>query len=174
MLWAGHYGPAVTVPAALQALDANPHLHLLLVGSPDAITPFLARADFEQRSRLQIIPAKSVVASDARPAQAIRASRGTSMRVALELVKEGRAQACISAGNTGALMGLAKSLLKPVDNIERPALMTVLPNQQCGKTVVLDLGANIECSSRMLAHSLLWARSWRRKCLALNARAWRY
>ncbi|MBK4716369.1 MULTISPECIES: phosphate acyltransferase PlsX [Tenebrionibacter/Tenebrionicola group] len=147
----GDYGPAVTVPAALQALDANPHLHLLLVGSPDAITPFLARADFEQRSRLQIIPAKSVVASDARPAQAIRASRGTSMRVALELVKEGRAQACISAGNTGALMGLAKSLLKPVDNIERPALMTVLPNQQCGKTVVLDLGANIECSSRMLA-----------------------
>lgn len=147
----GDYGPAVTVPAALQALDANSHLHLLLVGAPDAITPFLARADFEQRSRLQIIPAESVVASDARPAQAIRTSRGTSMRVALELVKEGRAEACISAGNTGALMGLAKLLLKPVENIERPALVTVLPNQQRGKTIVLDLGANVECDSRMLA-----------------------
>ncbi len=147
----GDYGPAVTVPAALQALDANSHLHLLLVGSPDAITPFLARADFEQRSRLQIIPAESVVASDARPAQAIRNSRGTSMRIALELVKEGRAEACISAGNTGALMGLAKMLLKPIENIERPALVTVLPNQQRGKTVVLDLGANVECDSRMLA-----------------------
>ncbi|PLO44504.1 phosphate acyltransferase, partial [Klebsiella pneumoniae] len=104
----GDFGPSVTVPAALQALNSNSQLTLLLVGDPDAITPLLAKADFEQRSRLQIIPAQSVIASDARPAQAIRSSRGSSMRVALELVKEGRAQACVSAGNTGALMGLAK------------------------------------------------------------------
>lgn len=107
------FGPSVTVPAALQALNSNSQLTLLLVGNPDAITPLLAKADFEQRSRLQIIPAQSVISSDARPSQAIRASRGSSMRVALELVKEGRAQACVSAGNTGALMGLAKLLLKP-------------------------------------------------------------
>ena len=99
----GDFGPSVTVPAALQALNSNSQLTLLLVGDPDAITPLLAKADFEQRSRLQIIPAQSVIASDARPAQAIRSSRGSSMRVALELVKEGRAQACVSAGNTGAL-----------------------------------------------------------------------
>lgn len=109
----GGFGPSVTVPATLQALNSNSQLTLLLVGNPDAITPLLAKADFEQRSRLQIIPAQSVIASDARPSQAIRASRGSSMRVALELVKEGRAQACVSAGNTGALMGLAKLLLKP-------------------------------------------------------------
>lgn len=127
----------MTVPAALQALNSNSQLTLLLVGDPDAITPLLAKADFEQRSRLQIIPAQSVIASDARPAQAIRSSRGSSMRVALELVKEGRAQACVSAGNTGALMGLAKLLLKPIEGIERPALVTVLPHQQKGKTVVL-------------------------------------
>lgn len=147
----GDYGPAVTVPAALQALATNSQLHLLLVGLPDAIDPFLARADAEQRSRLQIISAPSVVASDVRPAQAIRNSRGTSMRVMLELVKEGQAQACVSAGNTGALMGLAKMLLRPIEHIERPALMTVLPNQQRGKTVVLDLGANVECNATMLA-----------------------
>ena len=72
------------------------------------------------------------------------------MRVALELVKEGRAQACVSAGNTGARMGLAKLLLKPREGIERPALVTVLPHQQKGKTVVLDLGANVDCDSTML------------------------
>ncbi|MDB6984358.1 phosphate acyltransferase PlsX [Escherichia coli] len=129
----GDFGPSVTVPAALQALNSNSQLTLLLVGNPDAITPLLAKADFEQRSRLQIIPAQSVIASDARPSQAIRASRGSSMRVALELVK-----------------GLAKLLLKPLEGIERPALVTVLPHQQKGKTVVLDLGANVDCDSTML------------------------
>ena len=147
----GDFGPSVTVPAALQALNSNSQLTLLLVGDPDAITPLLAKADFEQRSRLQIIPAQSVIASDARPSQAIRNSRGSSMRMALELVKEGRAQACVSAGNTGALMGLSKLLLKPIEGIERPALVTVLPHQQKGKTVVLDLGANVDCDSTMLA-----------------------
>ena len=84
----GDFGPSVTVPAALQALNSNPQLTLLLVGNPDTITPLLAKADFEQRSRLQIIPAQSVIASDARPSQAIRNSRGSSMRMALELVKK--------------------------------------------------------------------------------------
>lgn len=147
----GDFGPSVTVPAALQALSLNPHLNLLLVGDADAITPLLAKADFEQRSRLLIIPAQSVIASDARPSQAVRNSRGSSMRIALELVKEGRAEACVSSGNTGALMGLAKMLLKPIEGIERPALMTVLPHQQKGKTVVLDLGANVDCDGKMLA-----------------------
>ncbi len=146
----GDFGPSVTVPAALQALNSNSQLTLLLVGDPDTIAPLLAKADFEQRSRLQVIPAQSVIASDARPAQAIRASRGSSMRIALELVKEGRAEACVSAGNTGALMGLAKLLLKPIEGIERPALVTMLPHQLKGKTVVLDLGANVDCVSTML------------------------
>ncbi|KEA52678.1 MULTISPECIES: phosphate acyltransferase PlsX [Mangrovibacter] len=146
----GDFGPAVTVPAALQALESNSQLNLLLVGNPDAITPLLAKADFDQRSRLQIIPAQSVIASDARPSHAVRNSRGSSMRIALELVKEGRAQACVSAGNTGALMGLSKLLLKPLDGIERPALVTMLPHQMRGKTVVLDLGANVDCDSDML------------------------
>ncbi|KAA8670723.1 phosphate acyltransferase PlsX [Pantoea dispersa] len=146
----GDFGPCVTVPAALQALASHSQLVLLLVGDPDIISSFLAKADSSLLGRVQVIPAESVIASDAKPSQAIRNSRGSSMRVALELVKEGKAQACVSAGNTGALMGLAKLLLKPLDSIERPALMTVLPHQQHGKTVVLDLGANVDSDSEML------------------------
>ncbi|MEH0835446.1 phosphate acyltransferase PlsX [Pectobacterium cacticida] len=146
----GDFGPCVTVPAALQALASNPALNLLLVGDPAAITPLLAKVNSGLLSRLEIVPAESVITSDARPSQAIRTSRGTSMRVALELIKDGRAQACVSAGNTGALMGLAKLLIKPLAGIERPALVSVLPHQQRGQTVVLDLGANVDCSSTML------------------------
>lgn len=146
----GDFGPCVTVPAALHALASHSQLVLLLVGDPDIISSFLAKADSSLLGRVQVIPAESVIASDAKPSQAIRNSRGSSMRVALELVKEGKAQACVSAGNTGALMGLAKLLLKPLDGIERPALMTVLPHQQHGKTVVLDLGANVDSDSEML------------------------
>ncbi|PVZ87958.1 phosphate acyltransferase PlsX [Serratia sp. S1B] len=146
----GDFGPCVTVPASLQALASNLQLHLLLVGDPDAISPLLASVDPLLLKRLQIIPAESVIAGDAKPSQAIRASRGSSMRIALELINNGDAQACVSAGNTGALMGLAKLLIKPLDGIERPALMTVLPNQRHSKTVLLDLGANVECDSTLL------------------------
>ncbi|AIX50886.1 phosphate acyltransferase PlsX [Pantoea eucrina] len=146
----GDFGPCVTVPAALQALASHSQLVLLLVGDPDTISSFLAKADSSLLRRVQVIPAESVIASDAKPSQVIRQSRGSSMRVALELVVAGKAQACISAGNTGALMGLAKLLLKPLDGIARPALMTVLPHQQQGKTVILDLGANVDSDSDML------------------------
>lgn len=146
----GDFGPAVTVPAALQALAYHPHLALLLVGSPAAINPLLVKTDSVLLERLTVIPAESVIAGDAKPSQAIRSSRGTSMRIMLELIKNGKAQACVSAGNTGALMGLAKLLIKPLDGIERPALMTVLPHQHGGKTVLLDLGANVACGDAML------------------------
>lgn len=146
----GDFGPSVTVPASLQALASHPELTLLLVGNPDAISPYLNRVDPSFMARLRVIPAESVIAGDARPSQAIRASRGSSMRIALELVKQGDAQGCISAGNTGALMGLAKGVLKPLEGIQRPALMSVLPHQQRGRTVVLDLGANVACDSTML------------------------
>ncbi|EKT63966.1 phosphate acyltransferase PlsX [Providencia burhodogranariea] len=146
----GDVGPRVTVPAALQALASNPSLKLLLVGQPDAIQPLLAQQSAELTSRVEIIPAENVIANDVKPSTAIRQSKGTSMRTALELVKTGQAQACVSAGNTGALMGLAKLMLKSIEGIERPALMTILPNLQKGQTVVLDLGANVNCSSEML------------------------
>ncbi|MDX7999615.1 phosphate acyltransferase PlsX [Xenorhabdus sp. Reich] len=146
----GDFGPRVTVPAALQALVSNPQLKLLLVGNPETISPLLANKNAELLSRLQIIPAEYVVSNDVKPSQAIRSSHGTSMRIALNLVKSGEAQACVSAGNTGVLMGMAKLMLKSIEGIERPALMTVIPNLKQRKTVVLDLGANINCNSSML------------------------
>ncbi|MBK5142428.1 phosphate acyltransferase PlsX [Budviciaceae bacterium BWR-B9] len=146
----GDFGPCVTVPAALQALASNPALNIKLVGNPSDIQPHLNQCDSALLQRLQLIPAELMVANDAKPSQAIRNSRGTSMRIALELLKEGEAQACVSAGNTGALMGLAKMMLKPLDGIDRPALVTALPNQKGGKTLLLDLGANVECDSDML------------------------
>lgn len=164
----GDFGPCVTVPAALQALASNPSLYLLLVGDPSVLNPLLVKIDSSLLSRLEIVPAESVIAGDARPSQAIRASRGTSMRVALELIKEGRAQACVSAGNTGALMGLAKLLLKPLEGIERPALVSVLPHQRQGKTVVLDLGANVECDSTMLVQFAVMGSVMAEEVLGLN------
>ncbi|QIF93675.1 phosphate acyltransferase PlsX [Proteus vulgaris] len=146
----GDFGPRITVPACLRALASNPHLKILLVGQPDAISPLLADKNAELISRLHVIPAEHIVANDAKPSHGIRASKGTSMRVALDLVKTGEAQACVSAGNTGVLMGLAKLRLNAIDGIERPALVSVLPNQKKGKTVVLDLGANVNCDSQML------------------------
>lgn len=146
----GDFGPRITVPACLRALASNPHLKILLVGQPDAISPLLADQNAELISRLHVIPAEHIVANDAKPSHGIRASKGTSMRVALDLVKTGEAQACVSAGNTGVLMGLAKLRLNAIDGIERPALVSILPNQKKGKTVVLDLGANVNCDSQML------------------------
>ncbi|NBM55117.1 phosphate acyltransferase PlsX [Proteus vulgaris] len=146
----GDFGPRITVPACLRALASNPHLKILLVGQPDAISPLLADQNAELISRLHVIPAEHIVANDAKPSHGIRASKGTSMRVALDLVKTGEAQACVSAGNTGVLMGLAKLRLNAIDGIERPALVSILPNQKKGKTVVLDLGANVNCDSQLL------------------------
>lgn len=146
----GDFGPRITVPACLRALASNPHLKILLVGQPDAISPLLADQNAELISRLHVIPAEHIVANDAKPSHGIRASKGTSMRVALDLVKTGEAQACVSAGNTGVLMGLAKLRLNAIDGIERPALVSILPNQKKGKTVVLDLGANVNCDSQIL------------------------
>lgn len=146
----GDFGPAVTVPASLKVLSLYPNLTLLLVGNPNLIQPILDVSRTKYMSRLIVIPAKSVISDHARPSQAIRLSQDTSMRVALELIKSGQAQACVSAGNTGALMGLSKLVLKPIFGIDRPALTTVLPNQKKGKTVVLDLGANLLCNDSML------------------------
>lgn len=146
----GDIGPAVTVPAAIQVLKLYPQLELLLVGDPKKINILLVKTNSIILERLTIIPAESVISSDVKPSKAIRFSQGTSMRIALELIKDGHAQACISAGNTGVLMGLAKLILKSIKNIDRPALMVLLPHSKKGKTVMLDSGANISCNEHLL------------------------
>ena len=141
----GDHGPHVTVPAALEFQAREPDVELILVGVEDAIRKELKRA-----ARVRIHPATEVVAMDEPPAQALRYKKDSSMRVAIDLVKSGEAHACVSAGNTGALMAIARFVLKTLPGIDRPAIATVLPNMRRTSTYVLDLGANVDCGAEHL------------------------
>jgi phosphate acyltransferase len=138
----GDHGPSITLPAAKAFLDKHPDAELLLVGLPEAL------AEARAWPRCRIVPASEVVTMDDPVEVALRRKKDSSMRVAISQVKASAdapaaAHACVSAGNTGALMGLARYLLKTVEGIDRPALATVMPNQKDGFTTVLDLGANV-------------------------------
>jgi glycerol-3-phosphate acyltransferase PlsX len=145
----GDHGPHVTVPSALDYLRQDPEANIILVGIPDAIEAELhaAKADFGPRIRLH--PASEVVGMDESPSAALRGKKDSSMRVAINLVKTGEAQACISAGNTGALLATSRFVLKTIPGVDRPALAVVLPTST-GHTYVLDLGANIDCTAEHL------------------------
>jgi phosphate acyltransferase len=145
----GDHGPQVTVPAALSFLRHRTDALVLLVGRAPVVEPLLAGAN-DLRSRCEIVHAEDIVAMDEPPAQALRSKRNSSMRRAVNLVKDGRADACISAGNTGALMAISRFVLKTLDGIDRPAIATVLPNIKGGVTTMLDLGANVDCTAEHL------------------------
>ncbi|MFT3777457.1 MAG: phosphate acyltransferase PlsX [Ottowia sp.] len=139
----GDHGPVVTLPACRQFLDAHPDAELLLVGRPDALAAF-------SHARARVVPASEVVGMDDAVEVALRKKKDSSMRVAIQQVKDGAAQAALSAGNTGALMAIARYLLKTLEGIERPAIATQLPNARGGATTVLDLGANVDCTAEHL------------------------
>ncbi len=145
----GDHGPAVVVPAALRALEAHPDLTLILVGRPEAVEAELKRHGAGGGDRLRLHPATQVVAMDEAPSHALRSKKDSSMRVAIDLVKCGEAAACVSAGNTGALMATARFVLKTLPGIDRPAICTALPTVR-GHTHVLDLGANIDSDATHL------------------------
>ena len=145
----GDHGVCVTVPAALAALQKQPDLTLILVGQEEALRAELARLKGADRPRLHVHHASEVVAMDEPPAQAMRLKKNSSMRVAINLVKEGKAAACVSAGNTGALMATARFVLKTLPGIDRPAICTQLPTVN-GHVHLLDLGANVDCTPEQL------------------------
>ena len=146
----GDVGPDVVVPAALQVLKTSgDSLRLILVGQEDVLSACLFRLKFEKDPRLLIHHASQLVSMDESPAQALRVKRDSSMRVAVNLVKHGEADACISAGNTGALMATARFVLKTLPGIDRPAICTTLPTIR-GCTRVLDLGANVDSKAEHL------------------------
>ncbi|WP_090881167.1 phosphate acyltransferase PlsX [Nitrosovibrio sp. Nv6] len=145
----GDYGPRVTVPAVVDYLHRNPGIDIILVGLPEVIESELRAVKVAPRSRLRVHAASEVVGMDESPALALRGKKNSSMRVALNLVKSGDAQACISAGNTGALIAASRFVLKTLPGIDRPALAVVLPTIK-GHTYVLDLGANVDCSAEHL------------------------
>ncbi len=145
----GDFGPRCIVPACLSAMAENPSLELILVGQAPVLEEILSRQPSVDRARLRVEHASEIIAMDERPAQALRNKPDSSMRQALELVRQGRAQACVSAGNTGALMALARYVLKTLPGIDRPAMVTGIPTQ-AGRTLLLDLGANVDCSAEHL------------------------
>jgi len=146
----GDHGPSVTVPAALDFRQAQPDVSLVLVGRRDEIETELARHGAAASDRLRVHHASEVVGMDERPAQAMRYKKDSSMRVAVNLVKSGEAHACVSAGNTGALMAVSRFVLKTLPAIERPAIASGVPNAKGGYTYILDLGANVDCTADQL------------------------
>jgi len=145
----GDFGPRNIVQASLACLIATPSLHLILVGQASLIEALIARQSGVDRSRLHVVNATEVIAMDERPSQALRGKPDSSMRVALGLVADGQAQACVSAGNTGALMALSRFVLKTLPGIDRPAMVAAIPTQR-GYCQLLDLGANVDCSAENL------------------------
>ena len=146
----GDHGPHVTVPAALEFQARLADVDIVLVGLRDALEKELAARGAATGPRLRVHHAAQVVAMDESPVQAMRYKKDSSMRVAINLVKSGEAHACVSAGNTGALMAISRFVLKTIPGIERPAIATVLPNMKGGFTYVLDLGANVDCTPEQL------------------------
>ncbi|MDG2916117.1 phosphate acyltransferase PlsX [Bisgaard Taxon 10/6] len=150
----GDIGPRITIPASLKALDDDPMLSLLLFGDSRQIQPELDKASDKIspniRERLVIRHVSHTIENNQSVTDALRHSKGTSMRLAIEAVQRGEAQGCASGGNTGALMGLAKVILQPLKGIQRPALVSVLPTMDGNHSVMLDLGANIDCDAENL------------------------
>lgn len=145
----GDFGPSVVVPAALECLAGSPALSLILVGDEAQVTPLVAGTQQRFGARLRVHHASERVEMHELPSKALRNKKDSSMRVAINLVKDGTADACVSAGNTGALMAIAKFVLKTLPGIDRPAIISAVPSV-AGHTHVLDLGANVDCSAEHL------------------------
>jgi len=144
----GDHGPKVTIPASINALSKYDQLHIILVGDKELIQKELQKNKYTN-TRLTIQHATEVVEMDESPQSALKNKKDSSMRVAINLIKEEKAQACVSAGNTGALMATARYVLKMLPGIDRPAIASSLPSQK-GTTYMLDLGANTDCTAEHL------------------------
>ncbi len=145
----GDHGPPAVIPAAVAALRKHANLHVVLVGDEAILTKALSAEQGVPSTRVSIRHATQQVEMDESPSQALRTKKDSSMRVAIDLVKEGEADACVSAGNTGALMAKARFVLKMLPGIDRPAICCALPAMQ-GHSHVLDLGANVDSSPEQL------------------------
>jgi phosphate acyltransferase len=145
----GDHGPTVVVPASLQAVRRDPNLRVVLIGLSDAVQAVLRDGAAPFGDRVAVRDASQVVAMDEKPQDALRKKKDSSMRVAIDMVKAGEADACVSAGNTGALMATARFVLKTIEGIDRPAIISRIRARR-GHTHMLDLGANSECSAEHL------------------------
>ncbi|MEX0873210.1 MAG: phosphate acyltransferase PlsX [Aquisalimonadaceae bacterium] len=145
----GDFGPSVVVPAALDTLRSNDRVRLILVGDEDVLRRGIAEHGSAESDVLVVRHASQTIGMAESPSQALRLKKDSSMRVAIDLVKDNTAEACVSAGNTGALMATARYVLKTLPGIDRPAIITTIPSLG-GYTRMLDLGANVDCSAEHL------------------------
>lgn len=145
----GDHGPSVTVPAALETLKREADLHIVLVGLREQINPLLGNGAAAFGDRIIVRDATQVVTMEEKPQDALRKKKDSSMRVAIDMVKSGEAHACVSAGNTGALMAIGRFVLKTIDGVDRPAIISRIRARH-GHTHMLDLGANSECAAEHL------------------------
>ncbi|MDK6080070.1 phosphate acyltransferase PlsX [Massilia varians] len=146
----GDHGPSVTIPAAVSFLKKQADVHLILVGLEDVLRAELKKHGAESNTRITVKNATEVVTMDDPLEIALRKKKDSSMRVAVELVKDGSANASVSAGNTGALMAVSRYVLKTMAGVDRPAICSIMPNQKGGPTYMLDLGANVDCEPHHL------------------------
>lgn len=151
----GDHGLSIVIPACLRAVQKNPDLKLLLVGDQTQVVRHLKKMGGSEHKQIAVVHASDVVGMDELPSYALRNKKDSSMRVAINLVKEGKAQACVSAGNTGALMATARFVLKTLPGIDRPAIIAELPTKQ-GRTRVMDLGANVDsCAEHLFQFAVM-------------------
>lgn len=151
----GDHGLDIVIPACVRAAKNNPDLKLMLVGVQDKISAALKKYGMLSSQQFTIVHASEVVTMDELPSHALRNKKDSSMRIAINLVKEGTAQACVSAGNTGALMATARYVLKTLPGIDRPAIVSELPTMG-GKTRVIDLGANVDsCAEHLFQFAVM-------------------
>ena len=146
----GDHGPSVTIPAAISFVNSEPQAELILVGLEDVLRAELKKHKADTHPRLSVQHATELVEMDDPVEVALRRKKDSSMRVAIEMVKAGKADACVSAGNTGALMAVSRYVLKTMAGVDRPAICSILPNQKNGPTYMLDLGANVDCEPHHL------------------------
>ncbi len=146
----GDHGPSVTIPAAISFVNSEPQAELILVGLEDVLHAELKKHKADNHPRLSVQHASERVEMDDPLEVALRRKKDSSMRVAIEMVKDGKAAACVSAGNTGALMAVSRYVLKTMAGVDRPAICSILPNQKNGPTYMLDLGANVDCEPHHL------------------------
>lgn len=151
----GDHGLSVVIPACVRSAKKNPNLKLILVGVQDKISAALKKYGVQDSNQFSVVHAAEVVTMDELPSHALRNKKNSSMRVAINQVKDGHAQACVSAGNTGALMATARFVLKTLPGIDRPAIISKLPTMK-GKTWVIDLGANVDsCAEHLFQFAVM-------------------
>jgi phosphate acyltransferase len=161
----GDQAPSMVVKGAEIALQRHPDLHFLVFGEQDAVRPLLAKLP-RLDDAVTLHHTSEVVADDTKPSLALRTGRQSSMRLAIEAVADGRADGVVSAGNTGALMATAKFVLKMLPGIDRPAIASLFPTRR-GESVMLDLGANVECDADNLVQFALMGDVFARTVLGL-------